>query len=1065
MFGRRRLLLVLVFLLLYLLGGLVIWLTYEAPGFTDMDPDQTGVTFRNDLREDESSNIVDYLYFYNGAGVAAGDLNGDGWIDLVFTSNQGENKLYFNEGNWVFKDGTEASGFHKTGDWSTGVTLADVNNDGAVDIYVSQVQGILGWEGHNALFINDGQGHFTEEAAQRGLAIQGLCQQAAFLDADQDGDLDVYILKHSVHPSGSFAQANARTDSSALAGDQFLRNDGTGHFTDATHASGIYQSEMGYGLGVVAQDINLDGLPDLYITNDFYENDYLYLNQGGGRFTNVLPERAAHTSKFSMGVDAADLDGNGLPDFFTLDMRPEDEETFKRSLGADAYQISRYKESYGFQDQYPRNHLHLATGKDQAYREVAQAMGVDATDWSWSVLLADFDQDAVKDLFITNGIKRRPNDLDYLNYITGVPEEAPDSDIYAKMPPGATANRAFRQTPENRGTLGALEDRGEAWGLDLVGYSNGAAYADLDNDGDLDLIVNNLDDVARLYRNDIESEFEKENGHPPAWVGVDVRTTTGAPALGARVDYTTVPHANGSEQVWATRGWCSASDTRVRIPYTRSCTVYWPDGTRQNVELIENTYTEVRPAATRETYSKALPTATTLHEVKEVEAHREDAYSDFLDLPLALFAGSEWGPAAASVEVKDGNLVFLGGSFGQKSKLYHFDSSRRTFQLLETVADSSAETISADWTDLDHDGDPDVVVATGGNHFARASEAMQDYWLENRQGHFVKHLLPSHSNASDLLVFDQNGDGALDILIVEAMPIVGAGEALTRPMEHQLLLQMAPGVFAKSEWAQLQQLGPVWDVERSTTLFPYEGRTTLAFAREYASVALLVAGEKPGEWGDLQPIGRAGHWRSVRVLDGALFAGNVGSNHGLDISTEHPLTYYLKDFDKNGEEEALVAVWKQDAYYPYATRDELIRQMAGLKKKFLYTTDVAGKTFDQLFGASLDGAVERRVEETHSGWLRPDKNGDWYFQAEGQRLQEFPIRGVEAAQDRLWFFGGQVATHPEIGKLNASTLVSTDAWGEDAVQCFQGRVVKAVLALQGALLLVTNDGPIYLYQP
>ncbi len=1047
------------------LGGLWLWSAEEAPGFTALDPTNTGVAFRNDLREDESSNIVDYLYFYNGAGVAAGDLNGDGWLDLVFTSNQGENKLYFNQGNWVFTDGTEASGFHKTGDWSTGVTLADVNNDGAVDIYVSQVQGILGWEGHNALFINDGRGQFTQEAAQRGLAIQGLCQQAAFLDADQDGDLDVYILKHSVHPSGSYAQAQARTDSSTLAGDQFLLNDGSGHFTDGTRASGIYQSEMGYGLGVVAQDINLDGLPDLYITNDFYENDYLYLNLGGGRFQNVLHERAAHTSKFSMGVDAADMDGNGLPDFFTLDMRPEDEATFKRSLGADPYQISRYKESYGFQDQYPRNHLLLATAKDQAYREVAQAMGVDATDWSWSVLLADFDQDANKDVFITNGIKRRPNDLDYLNYITGVPEEAPDSDIYAKMPPGATANRAFRQTPANRGTLGALEDRGAAWGLDRVGYSNGAAYADLDNDGDLDLVVNNLDAPASLYRNDVVSDFERENGHPPAWVGVDVRSPEGAPALGARVEYSTVPNASGSEQVWATRGWCSASDTRVRIPYTLACTVYWPDGTRQGVDLQENAYTVVRPDASRENYLTPSVTNPQVQEVPGVQAHREDPYSDFLDLPLALFAGSEWGPAAASVEVKDGNLIFLGASFGQKSKLYQFDSSRRSFQLLTTLADSSAETTAAQWADLDGDGDPDVVVATGGNHFARQSEAMQDYWIENRPEGFVKHLLPSHSNASDLLVLDQNGDGALDVLIVEGMPIVGASEALTSPMQHHLLLQIEPGAFAKTEWAQLQQLGPVWAVDRSTSFFPYEGRTTLAFARDYASVAMLVSGEKPGEWGDLQPVGPAGHWRSVRLLDEGLFAGNLGTNHGLEISAEHPLTYYLKDFDKNGEEEALVAVWKQDAYYPYATRDELIRQMAGLKKKFLYTTDVAGKSFDQLFGASLDGAVRREVEETRSGWLQPDKNGDWYFQPESQRLQEFPIRGVKAWQNRLWFFGGQVATHPEIGKLNASTLVSTDAWGGTPTQHFQGHVVQSVLALQGALVVITNDGPVYLYQP
>ena len=1043
----------------------MIWLTYEAPGFTDMSPEETGVDFRNDLQEDENQNIVDYLYFYNGAGVAAGDLNGDGLVDLVFTSNQGPNKLYFNQGNWRFEDATETSGFHKTGDWSTGVTLADVNNDGAVDIYVSQVQGILGWEGHNALFINDGQGNFTEEAAQRGLSIQGLCQQAAFLDADQDGDLDVYILKHSVHPSGSFAQARSRTDSSALAGDQFLLNDGTGHFTDATHTSGIYQSEMGYGLGVVAQDINLDGLPDLYITNDFYENDYLYLNLGGGRFTNVLPERAAHTSKFSMGVDAADMDGNGLPDVFTLDMRPEDEATFKRSLGADPYQISRYKESYGFQDQYPRNHLHLATTKDGMYREVAQSLGVDATDWSWSVLLADFDQDAVKDLFITNGIKRRPNDLDYLNYITGVPEEAPDSDIYAKMPPGATANRAFRQTPENLGRIGMMEDRGAAWGLDRVGYSNGAAYADLDNDGDLDLIVNNLDDVASLYRNDIPSEFEKENGHHPAWVGIDVRTQHGAPALGARIEYETLPTGTGSEQVWATRGWCSASDTRVRIPYTRSCTVYWPDGTRQEVALQEDSYTVVVPDANRPTYTALSPAMAQLHEVEGLQAHREDAYSDFIDQPLTLFAGSDWGPAVAATEVKGGYALFVGGGFGQSSQVYGYEPGRGSWELWYTVSDSAAETVAAEWADLDADGDQDVVVVTGGNHFGRQSQAMQDYWLETTPTGFRYHGLPSHSNASDVLIFDQNGDGALDVLITEGMPIIGAGEPLTQRVEHVLCLQEEPGKFARTEWSLLHRLGPVWDVAMAENFFPYESQTTLAFARDFAPILILPSGNELGSWAEPQEVTKAGHWRSVNFTEGGLFAGNLGTNHGLTITQDHPLRYYIQDFDKNGEEEALVAVWNQDAYYPYATRDELIRQMAGLKKKFLYTSDVAGQTFDELFGASQENALLKTVEETRSGFVHPTKDGDWYFQPAEQILQEFPIRGVLSWRDKLWFYGGLEANHPEIGKLNATTLLSTDRFGDEPTVYFARKTVRALCPVGDRLLLITNDGPVWSLLP
>ena len=388
--------------------------------FTLLAPASTNVNFNNQLTETEQFNIIEYLYFNNGAGVAAGDINNDGLTDLYFTSNQNTNKLYLNSGNLRFEDITERAGMAGQGDWKTGVTMADVNGDGFLDIYVCQVGNYKGLQGRNQLFINKGDLTFEEEAHEYGLDFQGFSTQAAFFDFDADGDLDMYLLNHSVHTSRSYGGADLRLDQDARAGDRLYRNDvadGRRIFSDITEQAGIFSSQIGYGLGVNICDINNDGFPDIYISNDFHEDDYLYINNGNGTFSELLKQMLAHTSRSSMGNDVGDINNDGLLDVVVLDMLPDEEKIRKQSGGEDDYELFQLKRRYGYYHQFVRNTLQLNLGGSM-FSEIGRLAGIYATDWSWSPLICDLDNDGWKDIFITNGIYRRANDLDYIQFLT-----------------------------------------------------------------------------------------------------------------------------------------------------------------------------------------------------------------------------------------------------------------------------------------------------------------------------------------------------------------------------------------------------------------------------------------------------------------------------------------------------------------------------------------------------------------------------------------------------------------------------------------------------------------------
>ncbi|HEX2967767.1 MAG TPA: CRTAC1 family protein, partial [Bacteroidales bacterium] len=645
--------------------------------FTLLPADSTGVGFVNRLSESEDFNIIQYLYFNNGAGVTAGDINNDGLVDLYFSSNQTPCKLYLNKGNLKFEDITEKAGVGGKGDWKTGVTMADVNGDGFLDIYLCEVGNYKVINGKNQLFINQGDLTFREEAEKYGLDFCGFSTQAAFFDYDLDGDLDMYLLNHSVHTSRSYGAASLRYDHDSLAGDRLYMNDvvnGNCHFREVTTGAGIYNSQIGYGLGVNISDFNNDGWPDIYISNDFHEDDYMYINNCNGTFTDRFKEYIRHTSRSSMGNDAGDINNDGLTDIIVLDMLPEDEKTRKQSGGEDEDDVYRIKLEYGYGYQFVRNTLQLNLGGGM-FSEIGRLSGVYSTDWSWSPLLCDVDNDGYKDIFITNGIYRRSNNLDYVKFLTENDffenennKNTPDKVLYEKMPLDQCVNYIYKNNGDLSFTNMAME-----WGLKTRSYSNGSAYADLDNDGDLDLVCNNINEPAYIYRN---------NSKVNHFLNITLKGKgLNTHAIGARITV----YCKDKMQIadfFPTRGFMSASSGDMHFGLGASETidsliVRWPDHTNRKLRNVPaDSHIEIDM-----TVGENSNSAGTNNDLKPVFSksivpgleyrHIEDEF-DFKHevlVPHNLFAE---GPGLAVADFNGDRLqdVFAGSAKGQPSALY-----------------------------------------------------------------------------------------------------------------------------------------------------------------------------------------------------------------------------------------------------------------------------------------------------------------------------------------------------------------------------------------------------------
>lgn len=961
------------------------------PLFISLDPTKTGIHFDNTLEETEDFNIIEYLYFYNGGGVAVGDINNDGLIDIYFSSNQGPNKLFLNRGDMVFEDISANAGVQSLGAWKTGVTMVDINGDGLLDIYLCRLGNWKGIVGKNELYINNGDLTFTESAAEYGLDFQGFSTQAAFFDYDKDGDLDLYLLNHAVHTEKSYGRSSLRYIDDGPAGDRLYRNNhdlGQKEFTVVTNEANIFSSQIGYGLGIGISDINNDGWPDMYVSNDFNENDYLYINQMDGTFQEQISSKINYSSRFSMGSDFADFNNDGWIDFITLDMLANDEVIQKMSAGEDSDEITQLKLGFGFERQVSRNCLQL-NNANGTFSEIGQLAGVYATDWSWSALFADLDNDGWKDIFISNGIVRRPNDLDYINFIVN-PDlknglqnspEITDLKIARKMPLGDVANFIF----QNKKDL-TFQDVSQNWGITTKTSSNGAVYADLDNDGDLDLIVNNINAKAEILENRLSQSpnYTGKSNHLKIRFKGLANNKFG---IGTRVEAYHHPSIIVQEN-FNSRGFQSSTAPEIllglgEIKELDSLKIIWPSGKTQNLKNVAvNKTITVQETNALSTHIFPQPVQNRKLQVLDNHTtgldftHTENKYNDFNLEPLIPHKLSQEGPALAKGDVNgDGKEdIYVGGASGQAGVLYIQNKEGIFEPTKQPVFEehASMEDTYAIFFDSNQDGFQDLVVGRGGNMpLSKTDSASAIIYLNNGKGEFLTStILPLDQNTqvSVILAYDFDQDG-LDDLMIGSRNVVGK---YGQSPKSYLLKNLGNNKYedvTKQFAPELEYLGMVKDA--AWIDLDLDGNMDLVVVGEWMPISIFT--HKNGMLiNQTQSFGlekSSGWYNSLAVGDfngdgfPDLVVGNLGMNTKLKPSKEYPIKMMIQDFDQNGSLEQIISYPDQGKYYTVATKDELSKQIPVFKKNFVAYRDFAGKSTENLF--SKFKTQEATVLEAH----------------------------------------------------------------------------------------------------
>lgn len=1015
--------------------------------FALMDAEATGVSFVNELNDTPGFNILEYLYFYNGAGVATGDLNGDDLPDLYFVGNQVPNKLYLNKGNFQFEDISEQAGVAGKGTWATGVTMADVNGDGLLDIYVSQVGDYKEAKGANQLFINQGDLTFVDEAPKYGLDFVGFSTQAAFFDYDRDGDLDMYLLNHSIKNPAVFSQSSNRINTDELGGDRLFQSQlsqGAEKYVDVTSTAGIYSSALGFGLGLAISDLNNDGWPDIYVSNDFTENDYLYTNNQDGTFTESLEQQISYTSRYSMGNTADDLDNDGLSEIITTDMLPSDPEIWQMSVGEDKTEVYDIKLNFGYAHQYVRNTLQKNLGNG-SFSDVSLMAGTFATDWSWAPLAFDMDNDGLLDLHISNGIYKRPNDLDYVNYgqdqpgVKGMSPDELEAFQIENLPNVKIPNYAGK----NRGDL-QFEDIGANWGLDQSSYSNGSAYADLDNDGDLDLVINNTNQTAFIYKNQAR---EQSQSHflAVALEGPGLNKQ----AIGAKVTL----KVNGqqlSRELMPTRGFQSAVDTRLHFGLgsntsIEALTIQWPDGTRQQVNDIQIDQTLRVSYAPADESMGTNPAKEALFQASVFGAweHKENTYKDYNQEYLIPRKFSTEGPALAVADVNGDGLddMYLGGAKEQPGALW-LQQANGTFSAKPNPAFEQlarAEDTDALFFDADNDGDPDLYVVSAGNEYDNGQVFTFDrLYLNDGKGNlqFAPMAIPQFgTHGKTVSVADIDGDGDLDLFV--AANIVKGVYGLNP--SHHLLINDGTGRFTDQTGTRMptaNQLGMLNDA----LWFDYDqdGDQDLLVAGEWTPVTLLQNNGK-GQFTQATTTGfenSEGWWFSLALgdvdADGDLdiIAGNMGLNSKLKATESKPLSLYVNDFDQNGQADPVLFHFMEDAEIPFASRDDLIKQMAFIKKKHPdYRTYASLKSPEDLFGAeTLERSLKKQVSTFASTVFINNGSGNFMRKDLPTAAQLSPVMDILSGDldgddhTDLFMVGNLYAFRNDIGRAAARPL-------------------------------------------
>lgn len=1089
------------------------------PLFTLLTPDKTHIDFANTLTEGLNTNVLMYEYFYNGGGVAIGDINGDGLDDIYFTGNMTANKLYLNKGNMQFEDITAAASVTgREGPWKTGVTMADVNGDGLLDIYVCYSGALSPEKLKNQLFINKGNNpsgipQFEEKAGQYGLDNTSTSTQAAFFDYDRDGDLDMFLLNHNpkalpILDEASTAEILKREDSSA--GSRLFRNNmkagGEPVFEDITQSAGIKSSSLSYGLGIGVSDVNMDGWPDLYISNDYSVPDFLYINNKNGTFTDVTDSGIGHTSHSSMGNEIADFNNDGLPDIFTLDMLPEDNRRQKLLVGLDNYELFDFNVRMGFHHQYMRNMLQLNQGNtgfgtkknaSPIFSEIGQLSGISNTDWSWAPLFADYDNDGWKDLFITNGNLRDFTNMDFVKYMgdhlkrkEGQVRREDILELVYQMPSSNMTNYLFKNNKDL-----TFQNVAANWGLREVSNSGGAAYADLDNDGDLDLVVNNINIPAFVYRNDGNAQLK--NHYLKVKLEGEGKNRFGT---GAKITI----FQNGKKQYleqMPTRGYQSSVSPTLHfglgsIDKIDSLEIVWQSGKveRQTVVKADQLLTLAEKNA-KGSFAPAAAPKPLFDAVQSPIAYKNpvNKINDFKRQPLMVNAASFAGPCLSKGDVNRDQLddVYIGGGYGEAGKLY-IQQKNGTFAARPVAAfeaDKQSEDTDALFFDANGDGFQDLYVTSGGYaNFMPEDVLLQDrLYINDGKGNFSKKTdaLPSMLfSKSCVRVADLNGDNKPD-LFVGGRVIPGRYPEMPR---SYILINNGQGKFTDQTATlapELEKIGMVTDAV--WTDMNGDKKADLVVVGEWMPVTVLLnqGGKLLNKTADFFDKSYSGWWNKILAddLNGDgkvdLVIGNIGLNTQCKASDEEPVEMVYKDFDDNGSVDPILSFYIQGKSYPYVTRDELLDQMSIMRTRFQDYKSYAEATVTDIFTADeLKDAAHLKANFLKTAYFESNASGKLKEKALPLEVQSSPVFTITSldfdhdGKKDLLVCGNSSRARLRFGRYDANygTLLKGDGKGNFSYipQNKSGLAIKgdvrSVISIGHTLLFGVNQQEIKAYK-
>ncbi len=1075
--------------------------------FTLLPASKTHADFANNLDYETQLktkfNVYTFRNFYNGAGVAIGDINNDGLMDIFMNSNMGTNVLYLNKGNLEFEDISEKAGIRGNG-WSTGVSFVDVNGDGLTDIYVCKSGNADGVQSRNELFINNGDLTFTERAKAYGLDERGNSTEGVFFDYDKDGDLDMYLLKNFPKAIGSFdLKKNQRAVRDSIGGHKLLRNDGN-HFTDVSAAAGIYGSTIAFGLGVTVGDINQDGWMDIYVANDFFERDYIYINNHDGTFRESLVGMMRSISAASMGGDMADLNNDHFPEIFATDMLPEHNDRIKTKTTFDNWENYKFNLDNGYHSQFTRNVLQL-NNCDGTFSEIGRLAGVSATDWSWGALITDLDNDGLKDIFVANGIYKDLTDQDYIQYFSNrdmVMSIVSDNKVdYRKLIDGLPSVKISNYAFKNTGDL-IFKNMADQWGLAQPGYSNGAAYGDLDNDGDLDLVINNVNLPMSVYRNETNTKLPDNHYLKLILKGNKSNTQ----AIGARITVKNKGKFIYLEQM-PMRGYLSTIDPRPNLglgPLTMidSLIVEWPDDsttimtdvkTNQTLTLLKK---DAKPVVSHLTDQ---PKPEKLYFDKIVGSnisdfvHKEFDFNDFEQQPLLYQMMSTEGPHICKGDINDDGLedIYICGAKDQPGVLM-IQHKNGTFESIDKALfeeDKISEEIDCAMFDADKDGDLDLYVACGGNEFPESSSAMSDrLYFNDGRGHFVKspQILPSgkYESTSCVRPADIDKDGVTDLFVGSRLKPFAYGV----PGNGYILKNDGKGNFkniSDQVAPELKNIGMIRDMMWEDV--DGDGDQDMVVAGDWMALKVLINEngtfrEKKDAFGTEKTEGwwnciASGDFNGDGYMD--FIAGNHGTNSRLKASPDKPVSMYINDYDLNGTVEQIICAYDGDKSYPIALKHDLLRQIPMLAKKYPSYESFKNQQITDIFTPQqLNNSIKLEASLLETSVFINNGKGQFTRKPLPLEAQFSPVYAAKTGDFNndgntdILLGGNLFNVKPELGRYDASygTFLSGD--GNGNFTCIPARIsgfhldgeirdFEEVSTSNGKILVVarSNDSP------